>query len=270
MIRNLSRRWVETGALPALMVLTLLPACSGSDKDEPRGKDTQAGEKCGAETPEDACPKEGERPALPALIDDLEDGDAQIFGANGRSGSWWAAGDETASATMVPPRDNLAPPEAISGGRCDSKRAVRITGQGFLDWGALLGVDLIYGARSDGSDGNLPYDASAYSGIEFWARIGDTSTDRVRFAVSDVNNEPYGGVCTDNNQSNEQCYDTFGTYLNGLSPEWRHYRVPFTSLTQRQFGYPASAAATDALFSVQFNFDPSSIFDFWVDDLAFY
>lgn len=265
MIRNIERRLFE---MPALLALTLTLACSGSDRDRPHEKSTQAGELCpGAESTTPQC---DERPALDALIDDLEDGDPRTFATNGRSGAWWAAGDDTASATMTPPRDSLATPEPISGGRCDSARAVRITGQGFLEWGSLLGVDLQYGTRSDGTDGNLPYDASAYTGLEFWARIGDTSTDRVRFAVSDVNNEPYGGVCTDNDQLNEQCYDTFGTYLNGLSPEWRHYRVAFASLTQRQFGYPANAAATEALFSVQFNFDPSSIFDFWVDDLAFY
>ena len=267
MIRNIKRSIFE---LPALLALTLTGACSGSGEAQPDGKAAQAGELCpGPEGPEQQCQGES-KPTVEALIDDMEDGDPSIFMVNGRRGAWWAAGDDTASATMTPPRDNLAPPEAINGGRCGSARAIRVTGQGFLEWGSLLGVDMHYGVRTDGSDGNLPYDASAYTGVEFWARIGDTSTDRVRFAVSDVNNEPYGGVCTDNDQLNEQCYDTFGTYLNGLSPEWRHYRVAFTSLTQRQFGYPASAAATQALFSVQFNFDPSSIFDFWVDDLAFY
>ena len=271
MIRNIKRRWVETRVFSMLVTLALTSACSGSDEAEPRAKQAQAGELCpGGETPKDECQAAEERPAVEALIDDMEDGDATIFAVSGRRGSWWTGGDDTVGASMVPPKNGLAPPEAIAGSRCDSKRGTRVTGQGFLDWGALLGVDMVYGVRSDNTDGNLPYDASAYTGVEFWARIGDTSTDRVRFAVSDVNNEPYGGVCTDNDRLNEQCYDTFGTYLSGLSPEWRHYRIPFTSLTQRQFGYPASAAATNAIFSVQFNFEPSSIFDFWVDDLAFY
>jgi len=271
MIRNIDRRWLQVRTLSALVALSLTAACSSSDKDEPNRKQDQAGELCpGGESPKAECPPDSEKPSGDALIDDLEDGDAQIFRAGGRSGAWWVGGDDTAAATIVPAKNGLAPPESIPGGRCGSQRAVRVSGQGFLDWGSLLGVDLRYGARSDGTEGNLPYDASAYTGVEFWARIGDTSTDRVRFAVSDVKNEPYGGVCIDNDQPNVQCYDTFGTYLNGLSPEWRHYRIAFTSLTQRQFGVPETAAATNALFSVQFNFDPSSIFDLWVDDLAFY
>jgi len=270
MMRNIGRNLHETRFL-TLLALALLPACSGPDVEHPSDSQARAGELCPpSESPQSQCPTPDELPTAEALIDDLEDSNSRIVRTNGRNGVWWTGGDATPGATIVPAANDLAAPEAIVGGRCDSKIAMRVTGQGFLDWGSLLGVDLLYGDRTDGTQGNLPYDASTYTGIEFWARIGDTSTDRVRFAVSDVNNEPYGGVCKDNDQLNEQCYDTFGTYLNGLSPDWKHYRIAFTSLSQRQFGYPASAAATNALFSVQFNFDRSSIFDFWVDDLAFY
>ena len=251
-------------------LLALAPACAGSGGEEPGQRDTAVGASCpDGSTPKAECPPAAEKPDPAALIDDLEDADAFVTTSSGRSGGWWTAGDDTAGASVVPPV-GLAAPEAIVGGRCDSKLAMRVTGQGFLDWGSLLGVDLVYGTRADGSAGSLPYDASAYSGIEFWARIGDTSTDRVRFAVSDVNNEPAGGVCVDDTTSTDQCFDTFGMYLSGLTPAWRHYRIPFTSLLQRNFGHPAAAAATSALYSVQFNFDPGSVFDFWVDDAAFY
>jgi hypothetical protein len=255
-------------AFAALLALVLVPACGAKEPD-------RSGAAVGASCPDSSkqeleCPTPNEQPDPSAFIDDLEDADSLIPTVNGRSGGWWAAGDETPGATLVPPPFDLAPPEAIEGGRCDSKVAMRVTGQGFVDWGSLLGVTLVHGERTDGEEGNLPYDASAYSGLEFWARIGDTSTDRVRFAVSDVNSEPYGGICTEEPGSADQCYDTFGAYLNGLTPGWRHYRIPFTSLIQRQFGLPAAAAATNALFSVQFNFEPGAVFDFWVDDLAFY
>jgi hypothetical protein len=256
-------------ALAALFALALAPACGSED---PGRSDATIEAPCpDGSTPKEECPTASEKPDSAALIDDLEDADSFIPTADGaRSGAWWTAADETPGATIVPPPLDLALPEAIVGGRCDSKLAMRVTGQGFLDWGSLLGVNLVYGKGANGTDGSLPYDASAYSGIEFWARIGDTSTDRVRFAVSDVNSEPDGGVCTDDPASTDQCYDTFGAYLNGLTPAWRHYRIPFTSLLQRNFGHPAAAAATSALYSVQFNFDPGSVFDFWVDDLAFY
>jgi hypothetical protein len=254
-------------AFAAALAFVLVPACGAGEGRS----DAAVGASCPDGSKEEGeCPTPSEQPEPGAFIDDLEDADSLIPSVNGRSGGWWTAGDETPGATLVPPPLDLAPPEAIVGGRCDSKVAMRVTGQGFLDWGSLLGVDLVYGERTNGTEGNLPYDASAYSGVEFWARIGDTSTDRVRFAVSDVNNEPYGGLCKDDPGSAEQCFDTFGAYLNGLTPAWRHYRIPFTSLIQRKFGLPAAAAATDALFSVQFNFEPGAVFDFWVDDLAFY
>ncbi|HYQ17033.1 MAG TPA: hypothetical protein VEQ58_14780, partial [Polyangiaceae bacterium] len=251
------------------LALTFATACSGSPADNASTSEAQAGKLCpSGSAAQDECPSEAERPSASALIDDLEDGNGSIPMTDGRNGSWWTAGDDTAGATMVPIADQIATPETIEGGRCDSKRAMHVTGQGYLDWGSLLGMDLLYGTRTDGTSGDLPYDASAYTGVEFWARIGDTSTDRVRFAVSDVNNEPYGGVCTDNDEVNVQCYDAFSSYLVGLGPDWRHYRIAFASLTQRHFGFPASAAATNALFTVQFNFEPGAIFDFWVDDVA--
>jgi len=258
-------------ALTAVFALALVPAC-GAAGESPGKSDTAVETPCpdGNTTQAIQCPAASEKPDPAALIDDLEDEDAFVPTVGDRSGAWWTAGDDTVGATIVPPNPGVASPEAIENGRCDSKFAMRVTGQGFLDWGSLLGLSLAYGKRTDDTDGDLPYDASAYSGIEFWARIGDTSTDRVRFALNDSNSDPYGGVCTDDPGSAEQCYDTFGAYLNGLSPDWRHYRIPFTSLGQRHFGYPAAAAATNALFSVQFNFDPSSVFDFWVDDIAFY
>jgi len=262
---------IRRRSLAMAALLALCSACSGSGSDGPPTSQSGAGSLCpNGSAPEAQCPAASEKPQGVALIDDLEDGDAFIPTSANRNGAWWTAGDATSGATLVPAPEGVAPPELIVGGRCDSKLAMRVTGQGFLDWGALLGVNLRYGDYGDGTEGAFPYDASSYTGIEFWARIGDTSTDRVRFAVSDVNNEPRGGVCKDNNQTGEQCYDTFGSYLNGLSPEWRHYRIAFKSLTQRQFGVPVSAAATNAIYSVQFNFDPTAVFDFWVDDLAFY
>jgi hypothetical protein len=269
MKRRSLNRLIGGRARLALFTLALVPACATKD---PGRSDATIEAACpdSSKSKDAECPMPNEKPDASALIDDLEDADALIATVDGRTGAWWTADDETPGATIVPPPPDLAPPEALAEARCDSKVAMRVTGQGFLDWGSLLGLNLAYGEHTDGTDGTLAYDASAYSGIEFWARIGDTSTDRVRFAVSDVNNEPDGGMCTDDPASTDQCFDTFGTYLNGLTPAWRHYRVPFTSLVQRNFGHPAAAVATNAVYSVQFNFDPGSVFDFWVDDIAFF
>lgn len=207
-------------------------------------------------------------------IDDMEDGDSYLPAVAGRNGAWWTAGDATVSASMVPaPTDltgELAAPEALTEPRCGSHEAMRVTGQGFLDWGAALGAALVFTERANGESGAAPYDASAYTGVEFYARIGDTSTNEVRFQVSDANSEPDGGVCVNERAGHDQCYDSFGMSLPELDTAWRHYRVPFTSLSQRDFGYVADGVVTNAIYQISFNFPPSSVFDFWVDDLAFY
>jgi hypothetical protein len=266
----------ERAAVAALAWLlpVLVCGCGAKAADDDSGSTREAGTRCPAPGTAQAseCPKASDLPAPSAVIDDLEDQDGFIASVGERIGGWWTAGDETPGASIVPlpSNDEVAQPEAIAGGRCGSKFAMHVTGQGFLDWGALLGVSLHHGTLSDGTEGDLPYDASADTGIEFWARIGDTSTDRVRFAVSDINNEPSAGVCTENGGPDKECFDTFGTYLPNLETSWRHYRIAFSTLTQRKFGLAESSAATNALYTVQFNFDPASIFDLWVDDVAFY
>jgi hypothetical protein len=258
----------------ACVLPALVSACGAKAGDDDSDSTKEAGTTCPAPGAPQAsdCPKASDLPDPADVIDDLEDQDGFIVSVGERIGGWWTADDETPGASIVPApsNDDVAKPEPIPGGRCGSKFAMHVTGQGFLDWGSLLGVSLQHGTLPDGTEGDLPYDASAYSGIEFWARIGDTSTDRVRFAVSDVNNEPSGGICTENGGPDKDCFDTFGTYLPKLETSWRRYRIAFSTLTQRHFGLTESSAATSALYTVQFNFDPASIFDLWVDDVAFY
>jgi len=238
--------------------------------------DASAGE--GGEGPggasEQACPQTNETIDPTALVDDMEDQDAMIALVPQRGGAWWTAGDSTPGALIVPEptalTDVLAAPEAIPGGRCGSSFAERVTGQGFNDWGAMLGLSFGWGTLANGEEGDLPYDATRWQGVEFWARIGDTSTNLMRFAVSDSNSEPAGGVCEVDGDVGELCYDSFGIYLNSLDVVWHHYRIPFAGLSRRDFGYPADAPALDAVYTLQFNFDPGAVFDFWVDDISFY
>src|SRR5262249_27269555 len=154
--------------------------------------------------------------------------------------------------------------------RCGSRYAMRVTGQGFLDWGAVLGVAFQFGERPNGETGAIPYDASAYAGVEFYARIGDTSTDEVRYQISDSNSEPDGGVCPEERGSMDECYDSFGVGIPQLDTTWHHYKIPFAGLSQRDYGYDADAVVTSAVYQITFNFPAGSVFDFWVDDLKFY
>src|SRR5215467_14423771 len=66
-----------------------------------------------------------------AMLDDMEDGNFLILDVGGRNGAWWAGGDATPGGTIVPMGN--ADPELIPGGRCGSRYAERVTGQGFND-----------------------------------------------------------------------------------------------------------------------------------------
>jgi hypothetical protein len=169
-----------------------------------------------------------------ALIDDMEAPDYQAARAGGRAGAWWAGGDKVSPGAAIQP-DGNADAESIPGGRCGSQYAMHVTGHGFSMW-AVLSVSMGWGSLDGGADALLPHDDSFRTGITFWARIGDTSTDQVRLAISDKYSRPEGGYCTPDGAMDVACYDTFGVDLTQLSTAWRQYRIPFGGLTQRNFG----------------------------------
>ncbi|HTQ03553.1 MAG TPA: hypothetical protein VMI54_06840 [Polyangiaceae bacterium] len=220
------------------------------------------------------CPDPSDPIDPTAMIDDFENGSGLLPLVDKRNGSWWTAADDT-GGTLVPEQSAItnmpAAPEMLPQPRCGSHYAMRITGEGFTDWGADLGVALAAGTRPNGEEGAVPYDASARTGVDFWARIGDTSTNSVFFEVSDSNSEPDGGICMVGGGTGKECYDGFGVNLTSLDTTWHHYRIPFSGLSQRNFGVKADGVVTNAIYNITFNFlSATDPFDFWLDDISFY
>jgi hypothetical protein len=203
-----------------------------------------------------------------AVIDDMEMPDYMTVRAAGRSGAWWAGGDGASPGASITPNGDAAA-EPIPGGRCGSTHAMRVTGQGFTMW-AVLSVSMGWGSIDGGAAGLLPNDNHSRTGVTFWARIGDTSSDRVRFAITDKYSRPEGGLCVENGSTDVACYDSFGIDLPQLSTAWKRYQIPFSGLTQRQFGLPRPELDASSIYTVEFQLNPNSVFDFWLDDVAFY
>src|SRR5262245_49296809 len=89
---------------------------------------------------EPKCPPEFDGAIDPTLlVDDLEDRDGLIAPVGGRSGGWWVYSDGT-GGSIAPPANAVPVPVRISGGRCGSQFAMRVTGQGFSDWGAGVNI----------------------------------------------------------------------------------------------------------------------------------
>ena len=203
-----------------------------------------------------------------AVIDDMEAPDYMTVRASGRSGAWWAGGDaESPGASITPNGDTAA--ETIPGGRCGSQYAMHVTGHGYSMW-AVLSASMGWGSVDGGAEGLLPNDNSFRTGVTFWARIGDTSSDQVRFAISDKYSRPEGGICVDGGAMDVACYDTFGVGLTQLSTDWKQYRIPFGGLTQRNFGLREPKLDPSSIYTIEFQFNPVTPFDFWVDDISFY
>ncbi|MEI9941113.1 MAG: hypothetical protein WDO69_28175 [Pseudomonadota bacterium] len=206
-----------------------------------------------------------------ALIDDMESPAPSTALSATRGGEWWSGGDDAskaAGAKITPDGDVAA--ELIPGGRCSSKYAVHVTGQGFQEW-SEVSASFGWGSVDGGPPQLLPYDAHTRMGLTFWARIGDTSSASIRLNVSDVYSNDAGGICDKTATSGDtQCYDHFGISLAGLDVTWKQYRIPFSGLSQQMFGLPRPSVDTTRLYSIDFLLPVGSVFDFWVDDISFY
>ena len=261
--------------LPTLIALLAASGCSSTADYTPTGAAGAAGGggmggAAGRSPAAASCPDSGGPVDPTALIDDMEAGGFAIPMEGGRNGTWWAGGDMQSPGAKIQP-DGNAPSEVIpGGGRCGSLHAMHITGQGFTSW-AQVSVSMRYGSVDGGASGLLPYDAHIRSGLTFWARIGDTSANKVRLSVSDKYSRPEGGFCDASSATGATaCYDNFGVDLLPLGQTWTEYRVPFGGLGQRSFGLPRQSLDTSSIYTIQFDFYPNEIFDFWVDDISFY
>jgi hypothetical protein len=201
-------------------------------------------------------------PAL--LIDDLEDEDASLAEVGERNGNWWLATDMT-DGTITPPGDQEAPPDRILGGRCGSKYAMRVTGEGFSGWGATLIVSF----RLENDD-FAPIDASAYRGVMMWARVGESNASTLRVQFQDGNTYPQGGVCNPDPDAADGCFNGYGSALLPLSTDWQLYKLEFSRMGQRDFGLVGNGLDLSQLYAIEIGVVPNTVFDFWIDDLWFY
>jgi len=206
------------------------------------------------------------------LIDDMEDGDGAIEDAGGRAGYWHSYNDGTGTQTPPAYPEDMPvefTPEALTPPRGQSPMAVHTFGSGFTEWGAGVGLAL------NGPDmGLFPYDASAYTGIVFWARLGDAgAAATVKVNISDKFSEPAGGICDESAGEDDpnRCFDHW-SYIAPLGTEWSLIVIPFEELTRAGSGAEPTAQAVDVagLYTIDFGFAQGEDFDVYIDDIGFY
>jgi hypothetical protein len=213
------------------------------------------------------------------VIADFESGSGAINDAPGRKGTFYTYNDLSPGGVQDPPMGD-APPTEIPGGRCTSKFAMHVSAKGFTIWGAGFGTDFAYGVASSDAGGASAdsgasprgsYDASAYTGISFWAKIEPGSKPGIRLNVPDKTTAPEGGQCIvdDKGMNPNRCYDDFGKTM-GITSSWDFFKVSFAEMSQRGFGLKAASIDKAHLFGLQFQAPASVDYNVWVDDLSFY
>lgn len=222
------------------------------------------------------------------VIDDMEDGDQNIFSDSGRLGIWYIYSDETPGSSHEPslgfpmwPNGQGQPPRPcgplsapltgnlpIFGSETQCDFVARTWGADQAGFGAGVGVDL----KGDGGVKN-PIDARAFSGIGFFAR-GSVRNNTLRVNVQDVQTTPESAAAADRRgvprcgaqppicatvptdptclAPPPACNAHFGANIT-LGPDWQWYEIPFASMTQAFAGFPVGGTLrTDLIVGIQF------------------
>ncbi|MFZ5891896.1 MAG: glycoside hydrolase family 9 protein [Myxococcota bacterium] len=214
-----------------------------------RAKVATIASECGFE-PTFQCPAgektlSGDTEGPTSSIDDLEDGDTKILTKDGRTGAWFAFDDGSAGtrtdATVTPAE------------RLGSKNAICISGEGFTGWGGGIGFSF-----SGEGAARVPYDASSYTGVSFWAR---GSATQFRAMLVDKYSDPAQSLCSG-------CYDHFQAPFTPSS-EWKKYTFSWKDLKQLGFGDMQPNVCAAGLYALQFQWSGATPFELCLDDLVF-
>jgi endoglucanase len=199
--------------------------------------------------PDKDCPRD-------FVIDDTEDNNNQVIIQKGRNGYWYTFVDK-GGTTITPPSQSTFIMSA--GGAGGSQHAAHMMGKV-----AGSGAPLFAGMGFSFSDPKGAYDASAFTGVAFYAKVGPGSTANVRLKVPDVNTDPVGKVCT-------ECFNDFGADLT-LTSEWKRYTVPFATMKQMDgWGAPHPVNIDKSkLYGLQWQVtETRATYDVWVDNVQF-
>lgn len=164
------------------------------------------------------------------MIDDFEDGTAEILENDGRVGAW-AHGHWITPAGQDPVFDGgFLTAECVEDAWCNTDWDMA------TPWGQWASIDVGLGLWD--ANGVNCYDASIYTGIKFKAKsMAADNSLRVQLRTPDAN------------------ADTGETYQGTeipLTTEWADYEVPFSSITQPSWSTVAAPLNPAQLVSISF------------------
>ncbi len=191
------------------------------------------------------------------VLDDVEDGDDAILGADGRVGYWFSYKDDADSGSTV------SLPTASAPGANSTTHAIQVTGKSSstADYGPgfgfpMLSVDI---GGSNGASLSCPYDLSTYSGISLWLKAAGATSLEVLVPTEATTPVEEGGACATN------CNDHFAKSVS-VNGSWAKVDISFSSLAQGGWGAPATFDA-HGVTGVGFGVPLGVSFEVWVDEL---
>ncbi len=208
------------------------------------------------------------------LIDDLEDGDDLIRRVNSpkRDGIWDSGNDGTSGGMQTPTPGNfkgtLLGADAPYAG---DMYAAYSKATGYAQY-AFMNVSM----RSWPTyDTTYPkYDASAYKGIQFLAKVGSGSSRGVHVRFISGDTDPRGGKCklptdTPTPAQSELCYNHYYAAVT-LTNSWATYTLSFADdFVQGGDGMVDPTIDLKEMYGLEFYFGAGDDYEIWVDDLAF-
>jgi hypothetical protein len=194
------------------------------------------------------------------LLDGFEDNDITLEQTSGRGGVWYLFHDATAGTAGPAP---LVCTKLTGAPAALGAYALRITATGFTDYGSGLGVDFRAGKKV--------YDASAFTGIRYWAKVGAGKNTRHRVQIADATTDKAGAKCNPAPTAPEgaKCDDHFG-FNETFTTSWVQYSHKFTDLTQIGWGNSAKTLDKAALYGLQVTAKMNLEVDLWLDQIEFF
>lgn len=183
----------------------------------------------------------------PLLIDDFEDGNADIMAVDGRSGGWFLSTDGTATATSTPAKGAVTP---VDGGK--TGKGLHLTGMGFSSWGVSLGA-----AIANNTTGC--YDASKMTGLT----VDLKGTGKVYVSVLTA-------AVRDAAEGMRNHYKKEVT----LTADWTSVTIAFSELAQlggwgTMVPFEAGKIYGIDISPVQATAPATTDYDYWIDNLSF-
>jgi hypothetical protein len=192
------------------------------------------------------------------ILVDMESNDGKVCTTSGRAGGTYFFNDGTGD--QWPEADPLGVTKFSPLPACRGQSAVALHTKGsvFTSWGAGVVIKI----------SDTGWDASAYTGVTFWAMSPTRTRTTFAIATTETQDVAFGGDCVP--EDDLQCADHFAA-ARTLTPSWTAYTITFAELRQRGFGVPAPSATInpETLMELNITFPTGQPFDVWIDDVVF-